>query len=258
MSTTDLSHWLRDTRAFWDTDSVFEAKYRRICSDPDIESTCDEGRLAELWDRRVEAELAQVLSGIPIEPGWTCLEIGCGIGRLMRPIAQCCRCVIGVDLSDRMVGYATEHLADVPNAEVHLNDGCSLAMVADGSVDWVYSHLTFQHITLSEVVEAYLAEIARVLRPGGYCRIQCWREAPLPWLQRAKNAGRRLLGREVYHGPRRWLWAPGREVKFGGITYHPRQWRQLLRAHGLRVEQMELGRGHDYWMWTTSRRMDGH
>ncbi|HNQ23994.1 MAG TPA: class I SAM-dependent methyltransferase [Phycisphaerae bacterium] len=255
MQTQQQAEWLNDTRRFWDTDSDFEARFRRICSDPDIESCADPQRLEELWEKRTQEELNQLLSGIPLEAEWTCLEIGCGIGRLMRPLAKRCRRLIGVDISPKMVTAAKRYLRGVRNVELHVNDGQSLAMVSEASVDWVYSHLTFQHLTLPEVVDAYLAEIARVLRPGGYCRIQAWREAPLSWEQRLKNVARLVLGRERYHGPRRWLWAPGRSVKFGGITFHPRQWCRLLRSHGLRVESLELGRGHDYWMWSTSRKV---
>jgi SAM-dependent methyltransferase len=246
--------WLEDTRRFWNTDSDSEAKYRRICLDPEIEATTDEAELAALWHKRTEAELAQLLRGIPIQADWTCLEIGCGLGRLMKPIAQQCARVIGIDVSPRMVEFAGEYLGGVPNTEVHLNDGRTIPMVPDASIDWVYSHLAFQHLTLYEVVDRYLAEIHRVLKPGGYCRIQCWREAALPLAERAKNVARLLSGRERYHGPRRWLWGPGKEVKFGGVTFHPKAWRKLLASHGLRVTSLQPGMGHDHWMWTTSRK----
>jgi SAM-dependent methyltransferase len=252
--TDQRDKWLEDTRRFWDAGTVFEAKYRRICSDPEIDTTSDEGVLEALWSKRTTEELGCLLDGIPIAPDWTCLEIGCGLGRLLRPIAQRCRRVIGIDLSHEMIRYGREHLRDVPNVELHVNDGRTMPMVPDGSVDLVYSHLAFQHMTLYEIVEGYVAEIARVLKPNGYCRIQCWREAPMPAVQRLKNVARAMLGMERYHGPRCWTWAPGREVRFGGVTFHPRQWRGLLGRYGLRVTQTDLGLGHDYWMWTTSRR----
>ncbi|MGB2987121.1 MAG: methyltransferase domain-containing protein [Phycisphaerae bacterium] len=246
--------WLEATRRFWDVDSSFEARYRRICSDPDIDSTSDETVLQRLWEERTGKELAYLFDGIPLQPDWICLEIGCGVGRLLKPIARRCRKVIGVDISERMVAFAADYLRGVPNIEVHLNDGRGLPMVEDTSVDWVYSHLAFQHMTLQEIVEGYLAECARVLKPGGYLRIQCWREAPMPLAQRLKNAVRGLVGEEKYHGPRRWEWAPGREVKFGGIAYHVKDWRRLLRTHGFRTITTQLGLGHDYWMWTTCRK----
>lgn len=254
MSLASGTEWLESTRRFWDTDSSFEAKYRRILSDPEIDATTDESVLQGLWDRRTEEELGHLLEGIPLQPDWTCLEIGCGIGRLLKPIATRCRGVIGIDLSPNMVAFANENLRDVANINVYLNDGRRFPVVESGSVDWVYSHLAFQHMTLTDVVENNLAECVRVLRPGGYLRIQTWREASLPLVQKLKNMGRSLLCREAYHGPRRWTWAPGREVRFGGITFHPRSWRRLLESHGFRVVSLTCAVGHDYWMWCTCRK----
>lgn len=254
MPETTLDQWLQDTRRFWDAGSEFEARYRRICVDPDIAAATDEEHLRELWNHRTDEELPQLLDGIPLRPEWTCLEIGCGIGRLMKPIAERAHRVIGVDLSAKMLEMSRSYLAGIENVETYVNDGHSLPMIPHASVDFVYSHLAFQHITLYEVVDAYLREIARVLKPGGYCRIQCWREAPTPMVQRIKNIGRRLLGRERYHGPRQWVWKPGREVRFGGVTFHPRDWNRRLRAAGLQPVTLDLGVGHEYWMWSTSRK----
>ena len=65
-----------------------------------------------------------------------------------------------------MVAYSREYLEGVPNAEVHLNDGRSLGMIADGSVDFVWSFDVFVHIR-AEQVRGYVREFARVLAPGG-------------------------------------------------------------------------------------------
>lgn len=254
MATTPDSLWLQDTRRFWDVDSPFEAKYRRICSDPAIDSTTDETELEQLWEKRTERELTWLLDGIPLEPDWVCLEIGCGVGRLLKPVARRLRKAVGIDISEKMVAYSSDYLRDISNVEVHLNDGRGLPMVADGSIDWIYSHLAFQHMTLPEIVEGYLSECVRVLKPGGYLRVQSWREAPMPTVERLKNIARGLLGIEKYHGSRRWEWAPGRDVRFSGVAYHPREWRNLLRSRGFRSIGLQLGLGHDFWMWTTCRK----
>lgn len=254
MNATQHEQWLADTRRFWDAGSSFEAKYRRICSDPEIDATDDEQTLRALWAKRTDDELAYLLDDISIQPEWTCLEIGCGLGRLMKPISARCRKIIGVDISPKMVAYSKSYLCDNPNVEIHLNDGTDLAMVDTSSVDLVYSVLVFQHLTTEEVVDSYLSEISRVLKRGGCCRIQCWREAPLSMRQRTTNLLRRVVGVEPYHGPRRWCWAPGKEVRFGGLTHHPQQWRRRLRRFGLRVTRLQTGLGHDFWMWTTSRK----
>src|SRR5215831_12496170 len=47
------------------------------------------------------------------------LEIGCGPGRLMRPLAQHFREIHGVDVSDEMVKLAKDRLRNTPNAHPH-------------------------------------------------------------------------------------------------------------------------------------------
>lgn len=254
LDTATHAKWLADTRRFWDADSQFVARYRRICSSPAFDSTTDETELEQLWEQETARALELILAGIPLSPDWECLEIGCGIGRLMKALAPRCRRVTGVDLSEKMVAWSREYLAQVANAEVRLNDGRTLGGIADASIDFVYSHLAFQHITLFEVIEEYLAEIRRVLRPGGYCRIQNWRDAAKPVMESFKDMIRPLLGRGRYRSSRCWTWAEGREVKFGGVVFHPRDWRRLLRRHGLQVESLHVAQGHDFWMWTTCRK----
>src|SRR5579875_2814649 len=73
------------------------------------------------------------------------LEIGCGPGRLMRPLSHTFGEIHGVDVSDEMVRLARERLRDVPHAHVHATDGSSLAQFADESFDMVYSYAVFQH-----------------------------------------------------------------------------------------------------------------
>jgi SAM-dependent methyltransferase len=100
------------------------------------------------------------------------LEIGCGPGRLLRPMSRHFGEIHGVDVSDEMVRLARERLADVPNARVHAGSGADLAAFAAESFDFVYSYAVFQHIPSREVVFRYLEETRRVLKPGGVLRCQ--------------------------------------------------------------------------------------
>jgi len=122
-------------------------------------------------------ELAQGLARelkrlAPSLTGWRALEIGCGLGRLMRPLARHFAEIHGVDVSDEMLRRASERLADTPNAHVHLTSGADLGMFADGYFDFVYSYAVFQHIPSREVVFEYLREARRVMRPGAVFRFQ--------------------------------------------------------------------------------------
>lgn len=100
------------------------------------------------------------------------LEIGCGPGRLLKPMSALFGEIHGVDISDQMVERARLRLRDIPHAHVHVALRSNLEMFADESFDFVYSYAVFQHIPSRDVVLGYLAEARRVLRDGGLMRCQ--------------------------------------------------------------------------------------
>ncbi len=100
------------------------------------------------------------------------LEIGCGPGRLLKPMSSRFGEIHGVDVSDEMIRMAREKLRGIPNAHVHATDGASLPQFADESFDMVYSYAVFQHIPSKDIVLEYLRESRRVLKPGGIFRAQ--------------------------------------------------------------------------------------
>jgi SAM-dependent methyltransferase len=117
-----------------------------------------------------EAELRRV--PLAERGSWRALEIGCGPGRLMRPMSRHFLEIDGVDVSDEMIAIAKQRLSDLPNAHPHHNDGASLAMFPDETFDFVYSYAVFQHIPRREVVIQYLRETHRVMKIGALTRLQ--------------------------------------------------------------------------------------
>src|SRR6185295_17199773 len=102
----------------------------------------------------------------------TALEIGCGPGRLMRPLSRYFAKIHGVDVSEEMVRLAEQNLRDTPNAYAHQTSGSELSQFPDERFDFVYSYAVFQHIPSREVVFQYLREARRVLKTGGILRCQ--------------------------------------------------------------------------------------
>ena len=100
------------------------------------------------------------------------LEIGCGPGRLLRPISQSTGEIHGVDVSDAMIAKARAKLSGIPNISLHAISGSDLQLFPDKHFDFVYSYAVFQHIPSAEVVWSYLRETVRVLKPGGVARLQ--------------------------------------------------------------------------------------
>jgi SAM-dependent methyltransferase len=128
----------------------------------------EEGFLATAADlvQLIEAELKRFPKNAN-RRAWRALEIGCGPGRLMKPLAHNFGEIHGVDVSDEMIRLARERLRAIPHAHVHTTSGTGLPQFADQSFDFVYSHAVFQHIPSRDVVLEYLRETRRVLKPGG-------------------------------------------------------------------------------------------
>jgi SAM-dependent methyltransferase len=118
----------------------------------------------------LEAELRRLPSAEP--SARRALEIGCGPGRLMRPLSRHFGEIHGVDISDEMIRLARERLADIPHAHPRHNPSSDLAAYAAESFDFVYSYAVFQHIPDREVVFNYFRETRRVLKIGGIARFQ--------------------------------------------------------------------------------------
>lgn len=100
------------------------------------------------------------------------LEIGCGAGRITRALAETFGLVYAVDISSEMVAQARQALRDVPNAFVFENNGQDLSVLGETPVDFAFSMIVFQHIPSREVIESYVRDVHRLLRPGGLFKFQ--------------------------------------------------------------------------------------
>lgn len=132
----------------------------------------------------------------PWVPTGTILEIAPGFGRwtdYLKDLAT--DRVIAVDLTERCIDHCRERFAHAPNVELHVNDGRSLPMVPDASVDFAFSFDSLVHAE-SDVLGAYMAELARVLKPDGVGFVHHSNIAAYP---RHTRLARRVRGR--LHGP---------------------------------------------------------
>jgi SAM-dependent methyltransferase len=105
------------------------------------------------------------------------LEIGCGAGRITRALAQFFGNVYAIDISGEMVERARQALAACANAHVFQNNGRDLSVLRDaglhdGDIDFAFSYIVFQHIPSREIIENYVREVGRLLRPGALFKFQ--------------------------------------------------------------------------------------
>lgn len=116
----------------------------------------------------------------------TVLDFGCGCGRIARQLIQQRprpERYVGIDLHAGMIRWCQDNLAPrAPGFEFHhhdvfypaFNPGVNKPRSAslpfgDGDFSLVVAHSVFTHLTQSQT-DAYLAELARVLAPGGVLR----------------------------------------------------------------------------------------
>jgi len=93
------------------------------------------------------------------------LDLGCGTGHFLPHLARRFPGAeyIGLDIAEGMVNYARDRHGEASRWVV--GDAESLPLAA-GSVDLVFSSLAIQWCYRPDLL---FAELARVLRPGGYC-----------------------------------------------------------------------------------------
>lgn len=99
-------------------------------------------------------------------PAGTILEIAPGYGRWTQFLKDLCDELVIVDLTERCIEHCRERFSDATNISYHVNDGRSLEMVDDDSLDLVFSFDSLVHAE-ADVLGAYLDQLARKLKPDG-------------------------------------------------------------------------------------------
>jgi ubiquinone/menaquinone biosynthesis C-methylase UbiE len=118
----------------------------------------------DVFDAEGKAQAASIQEYV--NPDDTVLELGCGIGRIVKHLAPTCRKIYGVDISEQMLDHAARWLKDLNNVElVHCN-GRDLRALSDDTIDFTYSLLVLQHMDKNDAF-VYLKEIFRILKDGG-------------------------------------------------------------------------------------------
>lgn len=153
-----------------------EQRYREFWSPKTFKEAHDLILEPDNWDDYTERTMKDILTPVVIrelqnEEAHAALEIGCGVGRLMKPMANHFDHVCGIDISQEMVDMSKDYLLDCDNCVTTACDGKSIPFRNDYFF-LVYSVIVFQHIPYRDMIQSYVTEIKRVLVPGGVCRIQ--------------------------------------------------------------------------------------
>jgi SAM-dependent methyltransferase len=98
-----------------------------------------------------------------------CVELGCGAGRLTNALAGDFDVVHALDVSPHRLAAASR-VPNSKNVTFHSLDK-PIIPLADGTCDLCISTHVLQHVSDIQVIENYLREMRRVLRPGAFALI---------------------------------------------------------------------------------------
>ncbi|GAA3735605.1 hypothetical protein GCM10022239_09550 [Leifsonia bigeumensis] len=195
---------------------------------------------AEFFDsgrREVDEFLARY--GVDVRSTDVLLEIGCGVGRMTRRLAELAGRVVASDISGEMISRARTNLADLHNIDYLEVTGNGDLDLADAAVNAVFSYITMQHVPDAAVQERYFVESLRVLAPGGWALLQFRRSGALPrLLDWVGYLGHVLRGRKTLN--RAWR---GSRIKERTL--------RALASETVTVDILPFGRRH---IWALARK----
>jgi ubiquinone/menaquinone biosynthesis C-methylase UbiE len=100
------------------------------------------------------------------------LEIGCGIGRMTKHLAEAFGEVHATDVSAEMIAQARERMRDYPNVFLYETSGVDFAALPENYFDMIFSVYVFQHVPDVSVIHSNIRDACRTLKPGGVFKFQ--------------------------------------------------------------------------------------
>jgi SAM-dependent methyltransferase len=244
----NLEAYAARQRKFWNTHDEREATFARV----DTVSEGDEVRYQALAEGTGELLIKDVV--LPANP--ILMEIGCGVGRLIRQMQKRIQFskLYGIDISETMIGYTRKNTGGDPRLSLHVNTGYDLGMLPDASVDYAYSVDVFIHIFDSQIIQNYMNEVHRILKPRGYFRFDV-RHLDLDKMFGTSVGGR--WARFLYSlGLKRadtHRWQPGEAAEFNGNKFRDVDLRKSVEKANLKVLNTFV-RPEDTHLWCLAQK----
>lgn len=99
-------------------------------------------------------------------PARRILEIAPGFGRWTNYLKDLCKELVVVDLNELCIKRCKQRFSSSKNIAYYVNDGRTLGMIPDNSIDFAFSFDSLVHVEC-DVIEAYLSQLSRKLKPNG-------------------------------------------------------------------------------------------
>jgi SAM-dependent methyltransferase len=134
-----------------------------------------------------ELERTLAIAGRSLDSFESVLDFGCGCGRMLLWMEEVgrTRALYGTDIDAEAIAWCREH---IPYATVSVNDADPPLPYPDGAFDLVFNHSVFTHVD-ERRQDAWLSELQRVTRPGGFLVLSTHGEVALgedPWSIRSR------------------------------------------------------------------------
>ncbi len=128
----------------------------------------------EMW-KTGERDFGILIDGIPRETitEYNVLDIGCGVGRVVRAAAKATQHVTGVDVSEEAINKAISLLGDLTNIRLIKGEGTTLNFLESDSYDLLISFAALGSIP-AKIFSQYLVDFSRILKIGGKLRVQIY------------------------------------------------------------------------------------
>jgi len=134
-----------------------------------MEKAALRGEPSYVWRAGQERRLRMILDAAPDISASKLLEDGCGVGQYVRALAEHALFVVGLEIEAARLREAAA--LPIPAGHVQFVGGAGEHLpFPEGSFDIVLSHEVLEHV---QDDRAALAEIFRVLRPGGRLLLFC-------------------------------------------------------------------------------------
>jgi ubiquinone/menaquinone biosynthesis C-methylase UbiE len=132
------------------------------------ESYVDDEAMFKSGYRDLEILTSDIVTPSPL----IAVELGCGVGRILRAASEKFSHVHGIDVSKEGITKARELLSSISNVTLHVGDGVTIPLPS-ASADVVYSFASLVCMPV-DVIAGYLIESRRVLKTNGTLRIQLY------------------------------------------------------------------------------------
>jgi SAM-dependent methyltransferase len=186
-----------------------------------------------------EQEVEHLWAALGLAPGQRLVDVGCGTGRHVRALAQRGLAVVGVDLSHGLLAAGAAQVPDeLPGSAAFVQADARALPLPDGCVAAALSLCQGGFGITPGGDERVLAELARVVRPGGRVALTAFSLAFAVRTLAPEDAID--LARGLVHTPAE-VRGPDDERRHFDLwtaCYTPGHLEALCRAAGLEVEQI--------------------